>query len=85
MPKRCAVPGCDTNKKLCALETKYCVFNVSADESLREKWAAAIPGIQYLKPHQHICERHFGDEWVVRKWVKHDSDGKIIAEVSISR
>ncbi|XP_071641540.1 uncharacterized protein [Temnothorax longispinosus] len=83
MPKRCAVPGCNTNKKLC--NKNYSVFNVPSEENLREKWAAAIPGIQYLKSHQYICERHFSDEWVVRKWVKHDADGEIIVEVPYKR
>ena len=82
MPNRCVVPGCRTRDSNSTL-VKRSVFKVPTDKIILKKWEAAIPDIAKLKPGHHVCERHFDEKYIIRKFVKYDKDGKLIAEVSI--
>lgn len=83
MTNSCAVPTCDTGRK--AIKEKRSTFKVPTDIELRNKWTAAIPGILQLMPWQFVCEKHFLECYIRRKWTKYDDNGRVIAEVSISR
>ncbi|KMQ90093.1 tigger transposable element-derived protein 7-like protein [Lasius niger] len=47
-----------------------------------KKWIAAIPGIVDLKPSQFVCEKHFEERYILRKWVKYHN-GRVIAESKV--
>ncbi|XP_071625786.1 spectrin alpha chain-like [Temnothorax longispinosus] len=76
MTKSCAVPMCKSRNysaKKCSL------FKVPSNIEQCKKWIAAIPGIVDLKPSQFVCEKHFEEHHILKKWVKYDND-RIIAE-----
>ncbi|XP_071634247.1 uncharacterized protein [Temnothorax longispinosus] len=80
MTKSCAVPMCKSRNysaKKCSL------FKVPSNIEQCKKWIAAIPGIVDLKPSQFVCEKHFEEHHILKKWVKYDND-RIIAEVKSS-
>ncbi|XP_046604636.1 uncharacterized protein LOC124297541 [Neodiprion virginianus] len=79
----CAVPTCNTGRK--SVKEKCSVFKVPSKRELREKWIAAIPGIFYLKSSQFVCEKHFPERFIRRKWIKYDANGRIVAEAPYSR
>ena len=78
MTKTCAIPTCKQN-----FSKKYSLFKVPSNHERRRKWIAAIPGITDLKPSQFICEKHFEERHVLKKWIKYDN-GRVIATVSLS-
>ncbi|XP_071649996.1 uncharacterized protein [Temnothorax longispinosus] len=81
MTKSCAVPMCKSRNysaKKCSL------FKVPSNIEQCKKWIAAIPGIVDLKPSQFVCEKHFEEHHILRKWVKYDN-GRIIAEAPYMR
>lgn len=80
MTKGCIVPRCQTGFK--SVKKKYSVFKVPSDNEKRKNWLAAIPGITQLKQSQFVCEKHFEERCILRKWIKQDSNGRIIVEVS---
>ncbi|XP_046411774.1 uncharacterized protein LOC124175492 [Neodiprion fabricii] len=79
----CAVPTCNTGRK--SVKEKCSVFKVPSKRELREKWIAAIPGIFDLKSSQFVCEKHFPERFIRRKWIKYDANGRIVAEAPYSR
>ncbi|XP_012286827.1 uncharacterized protein LOC105703201 [Orussus abietinus] len=83
MTKPCIVPKCKTgyisSKKKCS------VFKVPSYEPLRKQWEIAIPGILFLKSTQFVCEKHFEDKCIIRKYIKHDANGRVIAESPYQR
>ena len=81
MPNRCVVPGCRTGDRNSTV--KRSVFKVPTDKIILKKWESPIPNIAKLKPQHHVCERHFEEKYIIRKFVKYDEHGKLIAEVSI--
>ncbi|XP_056644930.1 uncharacterized protein LOC130450512 [Diorhabda sublineata] len=83
MVKPCAVPRCKTGTT--KLTEKCSVFKVPSNIEQYKKWKAVIPGIVDLKQTQYICEKHFEEKYILRKWIKHDSNGKIIAEAEYAR
>ncbi|XP_043278765.1 uncharacterized protein [Venturia canescens] len=78
----CVVPTCNTGCK--SIKEKRSVFKVPSNIELRKKWIAAIPGIIDLMPSQFVCEKHFLECYIRKKWTKCDSDGRVIAEASYS-
>ena len=82
MPSSCVVPGCRTGYE--SLKVKRSVFKVPFDEINLRKWVAAIPDIEELKPFHFVCERHFEEKYIIRKYARRDHRGKLIAEVSIN-
>lgn len=76
----CAVPMCDTGRQ--SVKEKRSVFRVPSNIERRQKWIAAIPGISHLMPSQFVCEKHFLERYILRKWIKRDLNGRVIAEVS---
>ncbi|XP_071653264.1 uncharacterized protein [Temnothorax longispinosus] len=81
MTKSCAVPMCKSRNysaKKCSL------FKVPSNIEQCKKWIAAIPGIVDLKPSQFVCEKHFEEHHILKKWVKYDND-RIIAEAPYMR
>jgi len=52
---------------------------VCQDTTLLKKWEEAIPGIIKLDQTQVVCDKHFEAKDIFREWVKHDSNGQIIA------
>lgn len=79
MPKICAVRNCKTGTR--GVEEKRSLFRVPMNEEHRKKWEAAIPGNGQLKLTQSVCERHFLEKHVHKKWIKVDTMGQIIAQV----
>ena len=77
----CAIPKCENSKR--NVKKNYSSFKVPTDESLREKWIAAIPYVNNLRSSQVICELHFPENCILRKWISYNKDGSIIAEVHI--
>lgn len=77
MPSYCVVPNCLGNKSGKKL-SQYTPPN----EVYCKKWANAI-GVPSLKRSHRVCERHFKEECVVKYYIKHDNDGKIIIKVII--
>jgi len=60
------------------------LFKVPSNIEQYRKWIAAIPGIVDLKPSQFVCEKHFEERHILRKWVKYDN-GRVIAEAPYMR
>ncbi|XP_046590325.1 uncharacterized protein LOC107218079 isoform X1 [Neodiprion lecontei] len=83
MPKACIVPKCKTGQR--THKVKCSVFRVPQNRRLRKQWEAKIPGIVFLKANQYVCEKHFSKECIIRKWIKHDSQGNIVAESPYQR
>jgi len=46
-----------------------------------KKWQAAIPSKKLTSSH-YVCEEHFEEKYILRKYVKHDANGKVIAEIA---
>ncbi|EZA46797.1 hypothetical protein DMN91_011996 [Ooceraea biroi] len=78
MTKSCAVPNCKTGYK--SIKQKCSVFKVPRNVEQFKKWQVAISGIE-LKQSQFVCEKHFEEQYILRKWIKRDCDGRIIAQV----
>lgn len=78
MGKVCAVPKCSKLNK-----TKRSLFKVPSDDIDRKKWAAAMPEIKNLRASHFICEIHFDEAFINRKYVRYDANGRLIAQVSI--
>ncbi|XP_046739162.1 uncharacterized protein LOC124407245 [Diprion similis] len=78
MPKACIVPKCKTGCR--NHKVKCSVFRVPQNRQLRNQWEAKIPGIVALKANQYVCEKHFNKECIIRKWIKYDSQGNVVAE-----
>ncbi|GAB1859699.1 THAP-type domain-containing protein [Camponotus japonicus] len=83
MPNSCVVINCRKTRQ--NVKAKCSLFRVPQSEVLREMWEAAIPGIARLQPNQHVCEKHFEEECIVRSLVKRDSDGKILIDIPYKR
>ncbi|XP_033360887.1 uncharacterized protein LOC117239439 [Bombus vosnesenskii] len=74
----CAVPDCKSGSNC---RKKYSLFKTPKNLELRKKWEKAIPGITELKQWQLICEKHFIDEYIIKKFVQRDYCGNIISEI----
>ncbi|XP_019883763.2 uncharacterized protein LOC105253578 isoform X2 [Camponotus floridanus] len=83
MPNSCVVINCRKTRQ--NVKAKCSLFRVPQSEVLREMWETAIPGIAKLQPNQHVCEKHFEEECIVRRLVKRDSDGKILIDIPYKR
>lgn len=81
MTKSCAVPNCKTGNGL--IRQKCSVFRVPRNIIQFKKWQAAISGFE-LKESQYVCEKRFEKRYIQTEWIKHDNDGRIIAQVSLS-
>lgn len=77
MTNCCVVPNCKTGYR--SLKVKRSVFKVPRNEGLSTKWKAVIPR---LKKSSFVCERHFKEEDIIRKYCKYDQNGRKIAEVN---
>ncbi|XP_048514715.1 uncharacterized protein LOC125501817 [Athalia rosae] len=85
MSKTCAVANCPTGRK--PTDERKALFRVPSNSSLRKQWERAVPGYGdsiSLKKSQFVCERHFAEQDIARKFRKRDSNGKIIAEVTLA-
>lgn len=80
MGRSCAVPGCKSTYKNVK---NNLIFKVPDETGMLKQWEAAIPGALKLKSSHFICKKHFEEKYIIKKYVKHDANGKIIAEVSI--
>ncbi|TGZ45780.1 hypothetical protein DBV15_11938 [Temnothorax longispinosus] len=80
MVKPCAVPKCNKNSK--SLNLKCSLFKIPVNEILRDKWRAAIPG---LKATQFVCDRHFDAGCIVRKYVRRDANGQLLADIAYQK
>ncbi|XP_071641090.1 uncharacterized protein [Temnothorax longispinosus] len=80
--KYCAVPNCKTGYK--SLKIKSSFFRVPTNSERLKKWQAAIPGKKLIPSHL-VCEKHFEEKYIFRKYIKHDANGKVIAEVIYKR
>ena len=78
MPPVCAVPDCKSGSNC---RKKYSLFKTPKNLELRKKWEKAIPGVTELKQRQLICEKHFKDKYIMKKFVQRDYCGNIISEV----
>nr|XP_034196445.1 uncharacterized protein LOC117611986 [Osmia lignaria] len=54
------------------------------DETLREKWSMSIPGVEFLRSNQRVCEFHFEDRFLIKEYKKHDHSDNIIAQVPLA-
>lgn len=79
MTRHCVVPNCNSGYKSCPIQRS--LFKVPSSESLKNRWEASIPGNIRLKKSHLVCEKHFTEIYITRKYVQHDASGKIIAEV----
>ena len=80
MPNSCIVPKCNMVYKNIA--KKCSLFKVPINKNVREKWQNLIPNMKIaLKESHRICENHFEPKWLIKKYVKQDHNGKIIAQV----
>ncbi|XP_071572941.1 uncharacterized protein [Temnothorax nylanderi] len=79
MTKPCIVPKCKTGFK--SLKIKRSVFKVPTHSERLKKWQAAIPSKKLTSSH-YVCEEHFEEKYILRKYVKHDANGKVIAEIA---
>ncbi|XP_071569448.1 uncharacterized protein [Temnothorax nylanderi] len=82
MSKYCAVPNCKTGYKSLKMKSSY--FRVPTNSERLKKWQAAIPGKKLIPSHL-VCEKHFEEKYISRKYIKHDANGKVIAEVIYKR
>nr|XP_003707093.1 PREDICTED: uncharacterized protein LOC100877676 isoform X1 [Megachile rotundata] len=82
MPSYCAVPSCKLNKYKGGKNPS--TFQVPNDESLRERWIMSIPGIEFLRLNQRVCEKHFEEHLLIKEYVKYDNSGKLIAQVPLA-
>ena len=80
MPSVCAVPYCTTNKKN---GPKASTFKVPSDKIKLKIWENAIPGVRFLRSSHRICEKHFKEEEIARKWVAFNKNREVVQEVSI--
>ncbi|XP_050596572.1 uncharacterized protein LOC126925251 isoform X2 [Bombus affinis] len=78
MPLVCAVPDCKSGSNC---RKKYSLFKTPKNLELRKKWEKAIPGVTELKQRQLICEKHFKDKYIMKKFVQRDYCGNIISEI----
>ncbi|XP_071557201.1 uncharacterized protein [Temnothorax nylanderi] len=78
----CAVPKCKSCK---TKKKKLSMFKVPTDIEMRKKWKAAIPGIVAFKKTHTVCEKHFEAHYIIRSYIKHDANGKVIANVPFQR
>ena len=67
MPNSCIVPKCKINYK--SSKVKLSIFKVPNDEIVRKKWENAIFGMNKLNPRHYVCEKHFSEECIRRKFV----------------
>lgn len=58
------------------------IFKVPDEAGMLKCWEAAIPDELKLKSSHFICKKHFKDKYIIKKYVKQDANGKVIAEVS---
>ncbi|XP_077277436.1 uncharacterized protein LOC143905735, partial [Temnothorax americanus] len=79
----CAVPKCKSGYK--SQKEKLSMFKVPRNIEMRKKWEAAIPGVVAFKETYFICEKHFEGHYIIRNYIKHDANGKIIANVPFQR
>lgn len=80
MGRTCAVPGCKTGYR--STKEKWSLFTVPKNIERHKKWQAAIPAIQ-LKPSYFVCEKHFEEKYILKESITRDSQGRIIAQVSL--
>lgn len=81
MVRLCVVPKCNSRYRNDG--RKVSIFKVPDNVDTLKKWEVAIPGLKKpLKSSHCICEKHFDKNYIIRKYVKHDADGKLIAEVN---
>ncbi|XP_043283154.1 uncharacterized protein [Venturia canescens] len=78
MTKPCAVPQCKTGSR--GFKIKRSVFKVPSNSERLKKWQSAIPNRQLTSSH-FVCEKHFEEKYILRKYIKHDTNGQVIAEV----
>ncbi|XP_024880704.1 uncharacterized protein LOC112460307 isoform X1 [Temnothorax curvispinosus] len=78
----CAVPKCKSYK---TKKKNVSMFKVPRDIEMRKKWKAAIPGVVAFKKTHTICEKHFEAHYIIRSYIKHDANGKVIANVPFQR
>ncbi|XP_024880836.1 uncharacterized protein LOC112460409 isoform X2 [Temnothorax curvispinosus] len=78
----CAVPKCKSGYK--SQKEKLSMFKVPRNIEMR-KWEAVIPGVVAFKETYFICEKHFEGHYIIRNYIKHDANGKIIANVPFQR
>lgn len=79
MPWSCAVPHCTGNKY--KWTDNLSTFKVPSDPELRRKWVSAMPGVDHLRSHQRICEKHFIESAIIKEYIKYDKDGKINGKI----
>ncbi|RLU26632.1 hypothetical protein DMN91_000428 [Ooceraea biroi] len=82
MTKPCVVPKCKTGNR--NMKQQCSVFKVPRNIEQFKEWQAAIPDIE-LKQSHYVCEKHFEEQRVLRKWIKRDNDGRIITQVAYVR
>ncbi|XP_008202293.1 uncharacterized protein LOC100678353 isoform X1 [Nasonia vitripennis] len=84
MPSACAVPSCKTGKSN-KLKQRLSIFKVPNNDDLRKKWENAIPDVSSLKTTQYVCERHFEEQYIIRRYIKQDNEGNVIADIPYKR
>ncbi|XP_046746176.1 uncharacterized protein LOC124411225 isoform X2 [Diprion similis] len=79
MPRSCVVPKCKTGYK--SFKVKRSVFKAPSNVELFDKWKAVLPEGVRLTATKFVCERHFREEDIVRRYVRFDQSGRKIADV----
>ncbi|XP_046595750.1 uncharacterized protein LOC107223825 isoform X2 [Neodiprion lecontei] len=79
MPRSCVVSKCKTGYK--SLKVKRSVFKAPSNVELFDKWKAVLPEGVRLTATKFVCERHFKEEDIVRRYVRFDQNGRKIADV----
>ena len=82
MGRKCIIPGCKSGYD--SSSERVSLFGVPKDDELRAKWVSVIPTTKIPITGAHtICEKHFLDSDIERRYIHRDKNGKIIANVSI--
>jgi len=71
----CAIPNCLSNSS--KYPEKVSLFQVPNDESVREKWIAAIPNVSHLRRNQRVCELHFAKHEIIKDYLSYDTLGNV--------
>ncbi|CAH0558294.1 unnamed protein product [Brassicogethes aeneus] len=86
--KSCAVPQCNhltyRSSLRSGVKVKRSMFKVPSDVQRFKKWQIAIPN-RILTSSHFVCIKHFEEHDIIRKYIRHDVNGRLIAEVMYKR
>lgn len=84
MSRKCFAPNCEMG--LASRKRKFSIFRPPKDEELLAKWRRAVPRAdRTMTVDDGLCERHFEERFIVRKWEAVTSSGVKLLDVDRGR